>query len=181
MHNIATRCSMTAITVSWSSHLASEHGFISCTGQWCSWLHQERASWERSSSGHSRCWNASVTCHIVWSCPPEPKLHDMFHIGLLKPYRGEAPSGSGALSTIRHGCACLKPAKVVKSRLARGHHEVLVQWMGLSAADASWVDLDEFRKLYPAFQLEDELVIEGGGMSCVCVCVGGGGALIKYL
>jgi hypothetical protein len=99
----------------------------------------------------------------------------MFHIGLLKPYHGEAPSGSGALSTIHHGCACLKLAKVVKSRLARGHHEVLVQWMGLSAADASWVDLDEFRKLYPTFQLEDELVIEGGCHVCVCVCVGGGG------
>jgi hypothetical protein len=66
------------------------------------------------------------------------------------------------LPTIRHGRACLEPAAVIKSRLARGRHEVLVQWKGLSTPDASWVDLDVFRRLYPAFQLKDELVIEGG-------------------
>jgi hypothetical protein len=94
--------------------------------------------------------------------PADTKLHDVFHIGLLKSYQGVAPSGPGVLPTIRHGCACLAPTKVIKSRLTRGHHDVLVQWTRLSVVDASWVDLDEFRKLYPAFQLEDELVIEGG-------------------
>jgi hypothetical protein len=30
--------------------------------------------------------------------------------------------------------------------------------VGLAVADASWVPLDEFQKLYPTFKLEDELV-----------------------
>jgi hypothetical protein len=94
--------------------------------------------------------------------PTGAKLHNVFHVGLLKPYHGEEPVGPGVLPTVLHGRACLEPASVIKSRLARGRHEVLVQWVGLPAANASWVDLDEFRRLYPSFQLENELVIEGG-------------------
>jgi hypothetical protein len=50
---------------------------------------------------------------------------------------------------------------VFKSRLARGRHELLVQWKGQAAADASWMALDEFRSLFPSFQLEDELIVQG--------------------
>jgi hypothetical protein len=65
------------------------------------------------------------------------KLHNVFHIGLLKPYHEEEPTGPGALPTIRHGRACLELANIIKSRLARGRHELLVQWVGLTAADAT--------------------------------------------
>jgi hypothetical protein len=37
-----------------------------------------------------------------------------------------------------------------------------VVWTGLSAADATWMDLEEFKRLYPDFQLEDELIVQGG-------------------
>jgi hypothetical protein len=41
--------------------------------------------------------------------------------------------------------------------------QVLVQWKGESAASATWEDVEPFCAKYPAFQLEDELVLEGGG------------------
>jgi hypothetical protein len=97
--------------------------------------------------------------------PPGAKLHDVFHVGLLKKYYGELPTTPGTLSPIQHGRACLKPAGVTKSKLARRRHELLMQWKGLSAADATWVDLDEFRHAYPYFQLVLELIVcLGGGM-----------------
>jgi hypothetical protein len=94
--------------------------------------------------------------------PTGAKLHDVFHVGLLKQYHSEDPVGPGSLPTIRHGHACLEPVAVVKSRLPRGRHEVLVQWIGISTTNASWVDLAEFHRLYPTFQPKDELVIGGG-------------------
>jgi hypothetical protein len=47
-------------------------------------------------------------------------------------------------------------------RLAHGVRQVLVQWKGESAASATWEDVEPFCAKYPAFQLEDELVLEGG-------------------
>jgi hypothetical protein len=72
------------------------------------------------------------------------------------------------LTVIKHGRACPEPDKVLKSRLARGRHELLMAWKGQATTSATWMDLEEFRRLYPAFQLEDELLIQGGGgeMSC---------------
>jgi hypothetical protein len=40
--------------------------------------------------------------------------------------------------------------------------QVLVQWKGESAASATWEDVEPFRAKYPDFQLEDELVLDGG-------------------
>jgi len=39
---------------------------------------------------------------------------------------------------------------------------VLIRWKGEPVASSTWEDLDAFSAQYPAFQLEDELVVEGG-------------------
>jgi hypothetical protein len=90
------------------------------------------------------------------------KIHDVFHVGLLKPFHSTPPSSPRTLPPLRHGCAYLEPLPIIKSRLARGKHDVLVQWKGLPAAESSWVTLDEFRQLYPSFHLEDKLIVQGG-------------------
>jgi hypothetical protein len=45
----------------------------------------------------------------------------------------------------------LEPVQVTKGRIARGKQEILVQWKGLVAVDATWMTLDDFRKVYPSF------------------------------
>jgi hypothetical protein len=66
--------------------------------------------------------------------PVGAKLHDVFHVGLLKSFCDDPPTSPGALPPIRHGHACLEPLAVTKSRIARGKLEVLVQWKELSTA-----------------------------------------------
>jgi hypothetical protein len=46
------------------------------------------------------------------------RLHDVFHVGLLKKFYGEAPATPGTLPPIRHGRACPTPATVLLRRLA---------------------------------------------------------------
>lgn len=94
--------------------------------------------------------------------PPGAWLHNVFHVGLLKPFRGVPPASVPPLPPTQHGEVCLQPALVLQSRLARGVREVLVQWKDKPAADASWMALDDFRSWYPDFQLEDELLLQGG-------------------
>ena len=87
-------------------------------------------------------------------------MHDVFHVGLLKPFIGEPPEQVKPLPPIHHGHACSEPEKVLRGRLARGTYELLVQWKGADATAASWVPLSEFRSLCPTFQLEDELLLQ---------------------
>jgi hypothetical protein len=70
---------------------------------------------------------------------------------------------------------------VVCAHLARGVRQVLVHWKGQSVASATWEDLDTFRDKYPGFQLEDELDIEGGEMSCWAVPTAGAGKISNIL
>jgi hypothetical protein len=93
--------------------------------------------------------------------PPGAKLHDTFHVGLLKKFHGETPSGPGVLPPIRHGRTCLETAEVIKSRLARSRRELLIRWIGQAAADVAWMEFDEFCHTYPAFQLADDLILQG--------------------
>jgi hypothetical protein len=70
--------------------------------------------------------------------PPRARIHDVFHVALLKKFEGIAPSQLVPLPDILHGQVIPFPDKVVKARLNRGVWELLVQWVGCAAADASW-------------------------------------------
>jgi hypothetical protein len=94
--------------------------------------------------------------------PTDAKLHSVFHVGLLKPYHGTTLTGPGVLPPTRHGRAIPQPAEVIKGRLARSVHELLVRWTGQATADATWVKLGTFKRDFPSLQLEDELVLQGG-------------------
>jgi hypothetical protein len=50
--------------------------------------------------------------------PVGARLHDVFHVGLLKKFYGEAPTAPGTLPLIRHGHACPTLADVLRCRLA---------------------------------------------------------------
>lgn len=74
------------------------------------------------------------------------RLHDVFHVVLLKPFHGVPPSQPATLPELLHGRVVVQPAKAIKGRLARGRQELLVHWENVPAAEASWVDLKEFRQ-----------------------------------
>jgi len=94
--------------------------------------------------------------------PQGARLHDVFHVGVLKKFVGTPPASPPALPAIHHGAVVPEPLRVERTRLARGVRQVLVHWRGETAESATWEDLDDFRDKYPAFQLEDELDLEGG-------------------
>jgi hypothetical protein len=91
--------------------------------------------------------------------PPGARIHDVFHVGLLKPFHGTPPGQPPALPLVQHGRVLVEPKKVLKSRLARGWHRLLVRWKGAHVVESAWVDLAEFVEQYPDFQLEDELLL----------------------
>jgi hypothetical protein len=94
--------------------------------------------------------------------PPRAHLHDVFHVRLLKKFVGTPPANPPALPQIHNGDVVPEPDHVVRSRLARGVRQLLVHWKGEPAASTTWEDADSFIERYPSFQLEDELLIEGG-------------------
>ncbi|WVZ89776.1 hypothetical protein U9M48_036140 [Paspalum notatum var. saurae] len=94
--------------------------------------------------------------------PPQARLHDVFHVGLLKKFHGDPPQAPPPLPAVRHGAVVPEPERAVKARLARGVRQVLIQWKGASPASATWEDVDTIRSKFPQFQLEDELPLEEG-------------------
>jgi hypothetical protein len=72
------------------------------------------------------------------------RLHDVFHVGLLKRFKGEPPVEPPVLPPIKNDRACAQPEAVIRARLARGRQELLVQWRGQPAAEATWMDHQEF-------------------------------------
>ena len=90
------------------------------------------------------------------------RIHDVFHVGVLKPFHGTPPESTPPLPPLRNGRVLHRPARAVRGQLRRGVWHVLIQWDGLPDTEATWEPVEEFRALFPAFQLEDELFIEGG-------------------
>jgi hypothetical protein len=94
--------------------------------------------------------------------PQGAKLHDVFHVGLLKRFVGSPPATPPALPPTHHGATQPVPERASRTKLARGVRQVLIHWQGEPASSASWEDLEDFQARYPQFQLEDELLVEGG-------------------
>jgi len=94
--------------------------------------------------------------------PEGARIHDVFHVGVLKPFHGDPPSTTPPLPPLQHGRPLQTPEKVLKSQLRRGVWHVLVQWSGLATAEATWETLESFRENHPSFQLEDELFVDRG-------------------
>jgi hypothetical protein len=95
--------------------------------------------------------------------PPRAKLHDFFHVSLLKKFVGTPPATPPPLPSTRHGAVTPEPEQAVRYKLAKGVRQVLIRWKGQSTTGATWEDVADFRDKFPQFQLEDELIVEGGG------------------
>jgi hypothetical protein len=141
-------------------------------GDWV-WLrlrHRAPASLQVASSGKLRpCYYGSYRVSAIINdvayrleLPARARLHDVFHVGLLKRFVGVPPESPPALPPVHHGAVVLEPEQAVRARLARGVRQVLIRWKGEPPSAATWEDVDSFIDKYPDFQLEDELLVEGG-------------------
>ncbi|WVZ58041.1 hypothetical protein U9M48_008353 [Paspalum notatum var. saurae] len=156
-----------------SAHMIEAHRALSfAQGDWV-WLrirHRVPASIPTTARGKLRPRYygpykiAAVINDVAYrlELPVGARIHDVFHVGLLKKFVGEPPGAPPPLPPLHYGAVQPQPVKAIKSRVARGVHQILVQWESLPSSAATWEDVEVFQKRYPLFQLEDELFAEGG-------------------
>ncbi|XP_019158364.1 PREDICTED: uncharacterized protein LOC109155092 [Ipomoea nil] len=94
--------------------------------------------------------------------PENCRIHNVFHVSKLKAFVGDPPSQLPTLPPITDGRLVRQPQRVLRSRLNRGSPEILVVWKGISADDATWEQLHDFKLQFPSFKLEDKLVVQEG-------------------
>ena len=94
--------------------------------------------------------------------PEGAHIHDVFHVSVLKPFRGQPSFTPPVLPPLHNGRLLHQPARAVRAQLRRGVWHVLIQWTGMAVSDATWKHVDDFKARFPDFQLEDELFLKGG-------------------
>ena len=102
-----------------------------------------------------------VAVHLA--LPVGARLHDVFHVGVLKQFDGAPPDAPPPLWPMHHGAVAFEPERAVHYRLAHGVRQVLIQWKGESAASSTCEDVEAFSSKHPEFQLEDKLSLGGEG------------------
>ncbi|WZY79054.1 hypothetical protein YC2023_025438 [Brassica napus] len=102
--------------------------------------------------------------------PDRAQIHDVFHISLLKPHKGDKPDTSHVLPPVLQGRVL--PAKPVKFLRARTHGEVrqvLVKWTDEETETATWEDAQKLTEAFPEIELEDKLLVQERKSSIVYV------------
>jgi hypothetical protein len=98
--------------------------------------------------------------------PDNARIHGVFHVGVLKPFRGTPPATTLALPPLHNGRLLHRPAHALRARLRRGEWHVLIHWTDMAETKVTWEPVDAFKALFPNFQLADELYIPRGGERC---------------
>jgi len=104
--------------------------------------------------------------------PARARLHDVFHVRLLKKFVGTPPDAPPPLPPVHHGAAVPEPERAVRARLARGVRQILIHWKGEPASAATWEDLDSFRERRLSSS-RTSCSSRGGEMSCGASTIGG--------
>lgn len=103
----------------------------------------------------------AVAYHL--SLPANAKIHDVFHVGLLKKFVGTPPLDIVQLPPVVRSRVVPTPQHVIRARLNRGVWELLIHWQGSDPGEATWESLPSFVATHPDFQLEDALFLGEGG------------------
>ncbi|GAU19157.1 hypothetical protein TSUD_79800 [Trifolium subterraneum] len=99
--------------------------------------------------------------------PENAKIHPVFHVSQLKPFKGTTQDQYMPLPlTMSETGPIIQPIAVLQARtIQRGMqkvHQVQIQWD--QTAEASWEDLDDLKNKFPTLNLEDKVVVEGGSI-----------------
>lgn len=92
------------------------------------------------------------------------KIHNVFHVSQLKPFRGLLPSSPHIPSCV-HGTAAdqvLQPVAILDRRVVQRHNvaavQYLIQWADQRASEATWVFATAFEAQFPEFPLRSSLL-----------------------
>jgi hypothetical protein len=94
--------------------------------------------------------------------PPKYRIHDVFHIALLKAYydrAGESPANAAAPEIDSDGEEAWEVEKILGERLRNGQQEFLLRWKGYSEEWDSWQtkdDCGEMSELLTAWESRSE-------------------------
>jgi hypothetical protein len=101
--------------------------------------------------------------------PPGSRVHPVFHVSLLKKAVGEYQDDSELPELLSdEQAATYEPEDILATRKVKQHGEevkqVLVQWKGKSAEEATWEEVIMMKSQFPKFNLEDKVLAEGVGI-----------------
>jgi hypothetical protein len=99
--------------------------------------------------------------------PDNAKIHPVFHVSQLKPFKGDAQEQYLPLPlTMSEDGPIIQPTTVLQARtIRRGTqkvHQLQVQWE--QNDEPTWEDLDDLKSKFPTLNLEDKVVFKGDGI-----------------
>lgn len=98
--------------------------------------------------------------------PPNSKIHNVFHVGLLKKCTAPPTEQTEWPSDFINNCPLLKPDTIIRSRsiLRSGTliPQVLVKWKGQDENEATWEDTTQFQADFPEWNHEGVVSPQGG-------------------
>lgn len=92
--------------------------------------------------------------------PEGTKIHHTFHVSQLKKVVGDSiPATALPRQLTSEGVLVVEPEAVWNSRVhpQSGQQEVLIKWKDLPSFDCTWEEIEQMKRLYPAFDLEDKV------------------------
>ncbi|CAL9013158.1 unnamed protein product [Prunus brigantina] len=88
--------------------------------------------------------------------PGPSRIHNVFHVSLLKKKLGSNVSPSPTLPPMTDGLVHWMPAQILNRGLIKRKNKPvtrwLIQWEGLPAEDATWEDASDILTRFPSFQ-----------------------------
>lgn len=82
--------------------------------------------------------------------PAGTKIHDVFHVFLLKIHKGVPPDNSPTLPPVLQGrIVTPKPVKLLRVRTRGGAQQVLTKWSENAEDDSTWEDTEKLLEAYP--------------------------------
>ncbi|KAJ7942659.1 Ty3/gypsy retrotransposon protein [Quillaja saponaria] len=87
--------------------------------------------------------------------PPSAKIHNVFHVSLLKTHHGRHEVQAQLPQFSEDGLVSPEPVKVLDKRMVKKNNkavvQLLVEWSHTAPEDATWMDYQKLKKQFPQF------------------------------